>query len=195
MLRESHRIASGEIRAQQAKAADIQARHAVAQQRAEALAEAADAARRQPDQGIEARGGGGAEAQQQAGAGAGAEEDQRQEVDREGRASTPDPRQGEGERQGKKEFQAAVAEWNKQETKAAQERDRREAEEKAAKDEDRRQRREARRQEKEAQEERARQAVVNSKINEHMQREFVANAEEGDPSVLRRQAAGGGREG
>ena len=106
MLRESHRIASGEIRAQQAKAADIQARHAVAQQRAEALA---DAARRQPDQGIEARGGGGAEAQQQAGAGAGAEEDQRQEENREDRASTPE----------------------------AKEQDRREAEEKAAEDEQR----------------------------------------------------------
>ena len=109
MLRESHRIASGEIRAQQAKAADIQARHAVAQQRAEALAEVADAARRQPDQGIEARGGGGAEAQQQAGAGAGAEEDQRQEENREDRASTPE----------------------------AKEQDRREAEEKAAEDEQR----------------------------------------------------------
>ena len=75
-LGEIHRSARGKLQAQQAEAADNQARDAVRQQRADALAEAAEAAdavlRRQPDQGIEAPGGG-AEAQLQ-GAGAGAED-------------------------------------------------------------------------------------------------------------------------
>ena len=76
VLRELHRAERGKLQAQQAEAADNQARDAVRQQRADALAEVAEAAdavlRRQPDQGIEAPGGG-AEAQLQ-GAGAGAED-------------------------------------------------------------------------------------------------------------------------